>query len=86
MLPLLALLALAPSTTDVVPPLLSVHDLAFGTSAPVLSLPPLTHLGLVPGHAVRYRVSGETPSPGAFAILAAAPSLAPVPLPLFASF
>lgn len=84
MLPLAALLALAP--IDFVPPLLGIEDLAFGTSAPVLSMPPVTHLGLVPGHAIRYRVSGAAPSPGTLAILSAAPALLAVPLPLGSSF
>jgi hypothetical protein len=79
----LALLpALAAAPTDIVPPYMSVKDLSFGTCAPNLSvLPTNTHLGLVPGHQVRFTVVDAEPA-SKIALLFVSSGLAPAPIPI----
>lgn len=74
--------ALAAAPTDADPPHLSVTDLAFGTVASDTSAFPFNgHLGLVPGHRVRFAVDDDQPA-GRVAFLVVGPGLAPVPIPL----
>ena len=78
---LVALCLLSPlvaASSGSAPPQLVATDLSFQTSAPSTN-PPSNHLGLVPGHSVRFEIGGTA---GALGVLAVSTGLAPAPLPL----
>ena len=71
--------ALASAPADA--PVLSIEDLSFGTVAPD-AVTGSDHLGLVPGHTVRLRVTSGPASAGGVALFGAAGGLTGTPLPL----
>ena len=62
-------------------PGLLAQDLTFGTSAPS-TIPLSDHLGLVPGHTVRFLVSADPMAGGGLALLGVSTGLATSPVPL----
>jgi len=80
MLHALLLAALAPS--DVVPPTLQATDLAYGSSTSLSPFVPSTHLGLVPGDPLVFRLGPGAGSAGLPAVLFASPNQLDSPISL----